>query len=157
MTIAGLIRAVIGTPLFYAVGKPNIEVGMQFLRALVMSILIIPLTIAYGITGAGIAVLCGIFAAIPIWWIGTIRIIRLPWYTLPRSIIDSIIGTAIMSSGIIIVNQWISESDIKTFSFKVFFGILLYIGFHLLLFFIFQKGALENMDRLRKSAIRHTI
>lgn len=59
LAIAGLVRSVIGTtgPLFYGVGRPQIETRWEFVRLAVLAAFLVPLTLKWGLAGASMAVL----------------------------------------------------------------------------------------------------
>lgn len=155
LVIAGLVRALTGTGgvLYWAVGQPNINSLFQFMRAVVMGICIFPLTTAYGVEGTGVAVLFGLLGTIPVWWVNSIRIARVPWHWLPREIIQPFVGAAVMSFGITLIRQWNSELSIWTFSLRVLLGIVIYISYHSAFWLMFRKGTIENLYELRMSAV----
>lgn len=67
LSLAGGIRSVTATagPLFLAVGRPSLDFRMNVFRACGMYALMIPLLRAWGLKGAGIAVLVGTLLAVP--------------------------------------------------------------------------------------------
>lgn len=64
----GIFRAIIGTTasLFLALGKQNYFAGITFLRLLILSITIIPLTLSHGIVGASFSVLLSVIIELPL-------------------------------------------------------------------------------------------
>ncbi|MBI5233965.1 MAG: lipopolysaccharide biosynthesis protein [Deltaproteobacteria bacterium] len=65
LAVAGLFRALAATSgyIFYAVGEPKTDTKWQLARFLVLAVLIYPLTIKEGITGASVAVLLSIITS----------------------------------------------------------------------------------------------
>lgn len=59
LVLGGFIRSIAATAgaFFVAVGKPSIDTQAQVIRLIVLSILIYPLTVSFGITGTSMAVL----------------------------------------------------------------------------------------------------
>lgn len=68
IAIFGVIRAISGSTssLFLGIGKQNYVAGMTLLRLVVLAIVIVPLTLNYGILGASYAVLLSGISEIPI-------------------------------------------------------------------------------------------
>ena len=65
LVLAGLVRSIaaIAGPVFYAVGKPQIDTKLQVIRLFALAALIYPFTIKWGILGSSLAVFLSIFIA----------------------------------------------------------------------------------------------
>ena len=66
LALAGLVRSVVGTtgPLFYGVGRPEIEARWEFVRLAVLAVCLIPLTLKWQLAGASLAVLLSLCASL---------------------------------------------------------------------------------------------
>jgi len=65
LALAGLVRSVVGTtgPLFYGVGRPEIEARWEFVRLVVLAAGIVPLTLKWQLAGASLAVFLSLFVS----------------------------------------------------------------------------------------------
>lgn len=68
LVIYGMLRAISGvsSSLFLALKKQNFVAGMTFVRVLVLTVTIVPLTSMYGIVGASIAALLSVLLEFPL-------------------------------------------------------------------------------------------
>ncbi|MCJ7647520.1 MAG: lipopolysaccharide biosynthesis protein, partial [Candidatus Lokiarchaeota archaeon] len=80
LTIAGFIRSLIATsgPLFIAMGRPNLDFWMNFVRVVVMASSIYPLTRSFGMEGTALSVFFGLSVTMFFWWRFSFRLIGLP-------------------------------------------------------------------------------
>lgn len=78
LSIYGALRAIFGSvsPLYLAVGKQEYVASMTFARVLGLVIAIIPLTLQYGLIGAGYAALFSVFIEIPIIIFYTVKVFK---------------------------------------------------------------------------------
>ena len=65
LVLSGLVRAIAATtgPVFRATGNPRIDTRWQLIRLFVLAVLIYPLTVKWGISGASIALLFSVFTS----------------------------------------------------------------------------------------------
>jgi len=65
LVLAGLVRSIAATtgPIFFGVGRPQIDTRWQIIRLIVLIALIYPFTMRWGIVGASITVLASILVA----------------------------------------------------------------------------------------------
>ena len=77
-SIYGVLRAIFGSvsSLFSAVGKQEYIASMTFVRVLGLAITIVPLTLRYGLIGAGYAALFSVLIELPMIMLYTIKIFR---------------------------------------------------------------------------------
>jgi len=66
LALAGLARSIVGTtgPLFYGVGRPEIEVRWEFVRLAVLAASLFPLTLKWELAGASLAVFLSLFVSL---------------------------------------------------------------------------------------------
>src|SRR3989344_5394415 len=78
LSIYGVLRAIFGSvsSLFLAVGKQEYIASMTFVRVLGLAIPIVPLTLRYGLIGAGYAALFSVLIELPMIMLYTIKIFR---------------------------------------------------------------------------------
>jgi O-antigen/teichoic acid export membrane protein len=81
LAIAGFIKSIVstGSPLFIGSGFPKYEFYMQLIRGLTIIIVIYPLIVFMGISGAAIGVILSIAGMLIIWYPFSQKIIRVSW------------------------------------------------------------------------------
>jgi len=81
LAVAGLIKSIVstGSPLFVGSGYPNYEFFMQLIRGLIIIIVIYPLVIYMGISGAAIGVILSIAGMLVIWYPLSQKITKASW------------------------------------------------------------------------------
>ncbi|GAG57875.1 unnamed protein product [marine sediment metagenome] len=81
LAVAGLIKSIVstGSPLFVGSGFPKYEFFMQLIRGLIIIIVIYPLIIYMGISGAAIGVILSIAGMLVIWYPLSQKITKAPW------------------------------------------------------------------------------
>jgi len=150
----GVIRSLVASmsPIFLAVGKPNILTKMQFFQTILLFTLIYPLSVNYSIMGTSLAVL---FSAILMFFIRNrifIRTIRCKSWLLYRNVFYPMIITAI--SGLLIIFTKISIFDsvnIYQFFLLIVIFVLIVSVLSLIIdkFAIFElKPTLRDVERL---------
>lgn len=82
LAVAGLIKSIVstGSPLFIGSGYPNYEFYMQLIRGLTIIIIIYPLIIYMGISGAAIGVILSVAGMLVIWYPLSQKITKASWY-----------------------------------------------------------------------------
>lgn len=80
LALAGLVRSIIGTtgPLFYGVGRPEIEARWEFVRLVVLAAALVPLTLNWGLAGASLAVFLSLFVSLVGFIRNALRIMSCP-------------------------------------------------------------------------------
>lgn len=81
LAVAGLIKSIVstGSPLFIGSGFPKYEFFMQLIRGLIIIIVIYPLIVFMGISGAAIGVILSIAGMLVIWYPLSQKITKAPW------------------------------------------------------------------------------
>jgi O-antigen/teichoic acid export membrane protein len=81
LAVAGLIKSIVstGSPLFVGSGYPKYEFYMQLIRGLTVIIIIYPLIIYMGISGAAIGVILSVAGMLVIWYPLSQKITKVPW------------------------------------------------------------------------------
>lgn len=81
LAVAGLVKSIIstGSPLFTGRGYPNYEFYMQLIRGLTIIIVIYPLIMYGGISGAALGVILSMVSMLIIWYPLSQKIIRSSW------------------------------------------------------------------------------
>jgi len=81
LAVAGLIKSIVstGSPLFKGSGYPNYEFYMQLIRGLSIMIVIYPLIVFMGISGAAIGVILSIAGMLVIWYPLSQKITKASW------------------------------------------------------------------------------
>jgi len=151
---AGLIRALGATisPIFQAVGQPKVITQMQVAILISLAILIYPLTIKYGITGAAIASTCA--ALIPNFWFMQKLIKRLKYSTLQilREIGYPFIAGLITSLFIFILKYYLSNiNKIITLILLFLLGLLVFFLVNYFFTRFFSYKAISILKSIIKS------
>jgi len=81
LAVAGLIKSVVstGSPLFCGSGYPNYEFYMQLIRGLIILLVIYPLILLKGISGAAIGVILSVAGMLVIWYPLSQKITKTFW------------------------------------------------------------------------------
>jgi len=81
LAVAGLIKSIVstGSPLFLGSGYPNYEFFMQLIRGLIIIIVIYPLVIYMGISGAAIGIILSIAGMLVVWYPLSQKITKASW------------------------------------------------------------------------------
>ena len=124
LTLWGLIRSIGATtgPIFQGVGKPRIATKLQFVRLIILAVIIYPLTIKWGILGASLAVLLSILPVEPFTFYLTIKIIKCRIWEFGKLIVLPILCVIFMSAAILAFKFFIFIS-VELFSFFVLVAI----------------------------------
>lgn len=126
--IAGLLRAIAATtsPVFLAVGKPQIDTFWQTVRLIVMLLLFIPFIKLWDLTGAALAVTGSILATtIGLCWL-LIRITRCPLREFFIPLLLPLIGSLIMGAAIWLTKVYLAPIGLVKFLFLILEGIVIY-------------------------------
>jgi O-antigen/teichoic acid export membrane protein len=128
LVFAGLVRAIAATagPVFYAVGKPEIDTRWQIIRLVVMVTLIYQFTARWGIVGASIIVFLSIFISNIGFSLNAIGITKCDIKNFSKVIILPLLNGIIMVSSVLVLKRYITAIGILDFFFLLGTGILVY-------------------------------
>jgi O-antigen/teichoic acid export membrane protein len=152
LVFAGLVRSIaaISGPIFYAVGKVQIDTRLQMIRFFVLAVLIYPFTIKWGILGASIVVFLSIFISNIGFVLMAIKITKCNMKNFIKAIISPLIGGVVIVLSILGV-QIIMSTGLWQFVVFAFVGALAYFSAIYLLDKLFDfkiqehiKGSLQS-------------
>lgn len=130
LALAGLIRSIAATtgPIFYALGKPKIDTKLQIVRLSVLTALIYPFTIKWGILGASIVVVLSISVSNIGFCLNAIKMTQCSVKNFSKTIAFPLVNGIIMVSFIFALKG--SVKDVGVWEFLLFFvvSILIYFG-----------------------------
>ncbi len=108
LAVAGLIKSIVstGSPLFIGSGYPNYEFYMQLIRGLTIIIVIYPLIVFMGISGAAIGVILSIAGMLVIWYPLSQKITKASWYKYFNTFWPPLFCSLIMAGSIYIVKLY---------------------------------------------------
>ena len=140
LVLAGLIRSIAATtgPVFYGVGKPEIDTVWQIVRLIVLIILIYPFTMHWGILGTSIAVLLSILISTIGFSYRVIRITKCGIGNFGKMII-----LPLSNGGFMLLIIFISKGSIQLTGFFQFF-ILIGLGFITYIFVAYLFDRFQN-------------
>jgi O-antigen/teichoic acid export membrane protein len=133
------------TPLLRALGYPKYEFFYQVIRTVLLAIFIYPLTLHYGIVGAGLSILLSTLVAAPYIFIKLHKIIKLNFLKLTLSFFVSFSCFPI----IYILKYYYYSSDITNLTFIVESSVSLSIFLIIIFLFsyIFKLGPFESLKK----------
>lgn len=131
LAIYGALRAIGATTgvVFLAVGQPEISTKIKFAQLIVMSVLIYPFTIHWGILGTSMAVITYAFIFNFVAVGKVFQIINTGFRNLVMIIIFPLVNTIIMICTILTVKTFIYENtiDVTSFSLLIIIGLFIYL------------------------------
>jgi len=125
--IAGLLKSLAstGSPFFTGVGYSKYEFIMQSFRCIIILVLIYPLTIHFGITGAAIAVTFSSLSMFLSWLFLSVRISKAHLYEYIRQLMSPLIGSLVLAGFFSFSSSCILKTGSASFiSFSLFIGAL---------------------------------
>lgn len=150
LALAGLVRSIAATagPVFFAVGKPRIDTGLQVIRLAVIAILIYPFTIKWGTLGASVVVLLSIFISNIGFSYMAVKITKCHPKNFSNVIMSPLIGTVVM---VLLILRLKTTMGIGIWQFITFacVGVLTY----LLMIHLCEKVLKYRMQALIKDSI----
>ena len=123
---------------------------MNSVRVIIMTIVIYPLITVLGIKGAALAVLLAISATIPIWWYLLSKIVQINFISLINKLVPSLLGTGVMSLGILSIKCFIKHIKIWEFTFTILISISIYIITLILFWKKFKSGPIGILYTLKQ-------
>jgi len=108
LAVAGLIKSIVstGSPLFKGSGYPNYEFYMQLIRGLTIMIVIYPLIVFMGISGAAIGVILSIAGMLVIWYPLSQKITKASWRKYFDTFWPPLFCSSLMAGSIYIVKLY---------------------------------------------------
>ncbi len=143
----GLNRALLGTTeqLYLAAGKPNIRTKINLLQLILMSILMYPLTLKYGILGTSIAAAVPSALMLFLTFNEAGKIIGETSLSIAKTLLPAAAGSIIMASLIVILQILISPLlPLLILSFSILLGAVSYLAF----LWLTQKEELDEIKQL---------
>jgi len=125
----GLIRSISATtgPLFQAVGRPDLGTKLQFMKLILLAVLIYPLTLKWSILGTSLAVVLSALVMDPLADLLAIRIVQCHVWEFGKSIALPVLATLVMSGVVFASKYFISSSaGILPFLALVAIGVFAY-------------------------------
>jgi lipopolysaccharide exporter len=155
LACAGLVRSIAATtgPLFYAVGMPTVDTRWQFIRLLVMAVLIYPCTAQAGIVGASIAVLVSILASTVGFSYKAMTITGYRLMGFSKIVLPPLINGIIMVVAVFFLKQRIGIQGLLGFFALFTIGVTLYC----ILAYVFNRRGTEDIRWLVKESFNLTI
>ena len=128
LVFAGLIRSIAATtgPILYGIGKPKIDTIWQTVRLILLTALIYPLTIRWGILGTSVAVLCSISVSTFGFSLGIIRITKCGIYNFLKTLVFPALNSLIMTAAIILLKINIGLIGILNLVTVIAIGAIIY-------------------------------
>lgn len=128
----GLSRSLLGTTeqLYLAAGKPEVRTKLNLLQLVMMSALMYPLTIRYGILGTGIAAMVPSMLIVFLTFHEAGKIIEEDFMYIARPLTPAIVGSLIMVTGIRLLHTALPFlSTLFMLASSVILGSIIYIAF----------------------------
>jgi O-antigen/teichoic acid export membrane protein len=100
LVIAGFVRSfqALAGPVFYAVGRPDLDFKMNLPRFIATVALIWPACALFGIDGACWVVLIAITSTLPIWFYGVFYLLRVRFLEVLRVNAPAVLGSAALAA-----------------------------------------------------------
>jgi len=147
LALAGMVRALLGStgPLFYGMGKPKIETLWEFVRLLVMLILIFPLTMKWGILGTSLVVLLSVFISGLGFSVFALRLTGCPFKGFIKVLLLPLAKTLAAGGAVWTLRTWLGMNT-AVFIFLALVGIVIYV----LLTCLFERAMIRKLwDKAR--------
>jgi len=141
LSLAGFLGAFehTSTPLFVAVGRPNLEFWKNFCKACIILLTIYPLTAFWGLSGTCISVVLGALVPLPI-WAGVKSIAKATWREILYRMLPSLVLGLATILAIGICHLFFRHAGLQKLLFDAMAAIALYIFVAILLSRIWNKG-----------------
>ena len=155
LALWGFLRSISATtgPLFQAVGRPEIATKLQLRRLVIMVLLAPPMTMSYGMLGAGLAVIVSAIAVDPIAVYKVSRVLRCPIGELIKLLVIPALGTVATVVLLCGLRQILVGSLLLSLVLPVIAGILSYMIFHLIVEKVCQDYRIGHMLKERFSRV----
>ena len=134
--------------LFNGVGRPDISFRLVFVRVIALAVIIYPLTMRWKISGTALAVLLAISASVPIWLLGTAKLIKIGLADYLRMLWPPLIGTAGMCLVLFGLGMFIDQFQLIGFLCSVLAGVISFLGLMFLIQGLADYAVLRDMKFL---------
>ena len=149
LCIFGFFRSIYSTisPVFYGIGRPDIEFKVTCLNLTVLAIVLYPLTAKMGIVGTSIAfslmsVVCVIVMTAIVYKLIQLQSEKVKFF---KVLFFPLAGTVLMSLSIFIIKFIFSNSLMMAFSMSILMGVVIYILVLYLLDRYFRYGLIDTI------------
>ncbi|MBA7480092.1 Lipopolysaccharide biosynthesis protein WzxC [subsurface metagenome] len=146
----GLIRSIGATkgPIYQAVGKPGVATKLQFVRLILLVIIIYPFTIKWGILGTSLAVLLSILPVEPISFYLAMKIIKCRVWEFGKLIALPTLGVITMSTAILASKFFIfGITGMVSFFTLIAVGVIAYITMAIIFDWLFRYNIGETIRK----------
>jgi len=150
LVLWGLIRSIGATkgPIYQAVGKPGIATKLQFVRLILLVIIIYPFTIKWGILGTSLTVLLSILPVEPISFYLTMKIIKCRVWEFGKLITLPTLGVTAMSVAILASKFFIfSITGMVSLFTLIVIGVIAYITMAIIFDWLFRYKIRETIQK----------
>ncbi len=150
LALWGLIRSIGATkgPIYQAVGKPGIATKLQFVRLILLVIIIYPFTIKWGILGTSLTVLLSILPVEPISFYLAMKIIKCRVWEFGKLIALPTLGVTAMSTAILASKFFIfSITGMVSFFALIAIGVIAYITMAIIFDWLFRYNIRETIQK----------
>ena len=143
LAVAGLVKSIIstGSPLFTGSGYPNYQFYMQLIRGWTIIIVIYPLIVYAGISGAALGVILSMMGMLIIWYPLSQKITRVSWKIYFSALWPPLFCSLFMAGGLYIAKIfWEPVGQTLVLGISIFFMIVITsIGIYLAAMYLFHK------------------
>lgn len=147
LAVWGLVRAASSAsgPLFKAIGNPDYPTKIQAINAILLALLIYPLTNAFGLNGTALAVVgataIGGFLGLYL----SLSFVQIPGRSIARITIYPLIASGLMGFSVIYFRKFIIQIQTPLyFIFTIFIGIIVYVIIIAIIEYITEYGLLDD-------------
>ena len=142
-------------PLFQALGKPALATMMQFIRLIILAILIFPMTSYFGIVGAAMAVTISGLCTRPVTDSLVIKLIKCSKWQFVQQLVFPLAGSLIMSASLIIIKHSIFPvPNLLGLAVLILCGIVVYAASVYVSRRLFGYAAIDTLRNLIVSKLR---
>jgi PST family polysaccharide transporter/lipopolysaccharide exporter len=150
----GMMRSLGKTmsPIWNALGRPDYVTKLSAIRVVVLAIVIVPMTLEFGIEGAALAVTgVYIFPMLPLDTYVIMNSIKGSYTRFARELAYPVFAGAVMFAAVVWVDlQNVVQSGVLEFCLLVLVGTVVYLGVVLLLAAQFGWGITGNLRSIRQ-------
>jgi O-antigen/teichoic acid export membrane protein len=146
LALAGAARSIAATnaPIFYSIGKPQIDTKWQIIRLVVLIIFIYPFTMKWGIRGTGLAVLLSYLTS-TLKSAEVIKILNCKFINFAKTLLFAFFNTVVITIMMTILKCYFNINKLSNFFIIVTLGITSYIFITYFSDKIFNYGINNNL------------
>jgi len=134
--------------LFNGVGRPDMSFRLVFVRVITLAVIIYPLTMRWEISGTALAVLLAICASVPIWLLGTAKLIKIDPADYLRMFWPPLVGTAGMCLVLFGLGKFIDQFQLAGFLCSVLAAAVSFLCFMFLIQELADYSVLREIKSL---------